>query len=132
MASFDEYSISIGLRDLSLKFYNTLKNYKKIIVSGHINPDGDCVASTVSTVMFINRILGEERAIGVIDDVIPERLMVIPEADKIKRTRDVFAQCDGSELFVLVDCAHVYGTGLTVDELKKFKQIIVIDHHEVG
>lgn len=130
--NFDEYSYSIGLRDKALKFYNTLKNYRKIIVSGHINPDGDCVASTVSTVMFINRMLGEERAVGVIDDVIPERLMVISEADKIKRTRDILAECNGSELFVLVDCAHLYGTGLSIDELKKFKQVIVIDHHEVG
>ena len=96
---------------------------KEIIISGHINPDGDSIGSLLSVGLGLER-LGK-RVHMVSADGVPKKYRLLPGARRImskaKRPAD---------LAIAVDCSNREILGPTFDIFKRSKHILEIDHHD--
>ena len=100
-----------------------LKAAKNIVITAHINPDGDAVGSSLG-LMHTLRGLGKKARV-VIDDKIPSIYAVLPGYEEIERFSDDFS-ADEADLLVILDTA--------ADRIGKVAEkvnapILNIDHH---
>lgn len=96
---------------------------KNILISGHINPDGDSIGSLLSLGLGLEK-LGLRVYMLSIDGV-PKRYLLLPGAKRIikKFKKPV-------DLAISVDCGDRELLGKAFDIFKKAKLILEIDHHE--
>ena len=101
-----------------------LTSAKKILVIGHVPPDGDCVGSALG----LARLLGAigKTAHACVDAPLPGRLAGLNEAGDLKRAADVD---DDYDLVILVDVAQGARIGGAADVLRKAPAVMVLDHH---
>ena len=97
---------------------------KKIIISGHINPDGDSIGSMLALGLGLKS-LGKN-VYMVSCDRIPKRYDYLPGAEKI--VKSIKYNCD---LAIAVDCSNKEILGKTFHIFEKAKKILAIDHHEI-
>lgn len=98
-------------------------NGKKVVVCGHLRPDGDCIGSTVATVRILNQ-LGID-AVGVNQDEVPANLKSFVGDTPLMLAADF--QWD-EHFAVTVDCADKKRIGDRLLEL--FPEVALnIDHH---
>lgn len=98
-------------------------NGKKVVVCGHLRPDGDCIGSTVATVRILNQ-LGID-AVGVNQDEVPANLKSFVGDTPLMLAADF--QRD-EHFAVTVDCADKKRIGDRLLEL--FPEVALnIDHH---
>lgn len=74
--------MQIELREAAAK----LKSAQKIIVTAHINPDGDAIGSSLALVQMLKLMHKDVRIF--IDDVLPPNFMILPFVDIIERPND--------------------------------------------
>jgi phosphoesterase RecJ-like protein len=96
---------------------------KSVVVSGHINPDGDSIGSILSLGLGIER-LGK-RVHVVSPDGVPRRYKGLPGADRIVRKTPVIP-----DLAIGVDCGGKELLGSAFETFRKAKTVLEIDHHE--
>lgn len=98
-------------------------NGKKVVVCGHLRPDGDCIGSTVATVRMLNQ-LGID-TVGLNQDEVPTNLKSFVGDTPLIRAADF--QLD-EHIAVTVDCADKKRIGDRLVEL--FPEVALnIDHH---
>ncbi len=104
---------------------NAILTSKRIIVAGHINPDGDCIGSLLA--------LGQGlRQLGKIVTMVspggvPMRYRGLPGANEIvRRITD-----SAPDLAIAVDCSARELLGSAVGIFEKSKSILEIDHHDI-
>ena len=96
---------------------------KKLLITAHVNPDGDAVGSTLGLAAFLR---GKGKKVTVmIDDKLPKNLSFLPGYDKIARPED--GKKADAELLVILD------TSLDrIGEVAKAAEglpVLNIDHH---
>ena len=96
---------------------------KKLLITAHVNPDGDAVGSTLGLAAFLR---GKgKKATVMIDDKLPKNLSFLPGYDKIARPED--GKKADAELLVILD------TSLDrIGEVAKAAEglpVLNIDHH---
>ena len=99
-----------------------LRAADKILITAHINPDGDAIGSTLALLQIL-RSMGKNAEIY-IDDKIPKNFSVMPFAEEIRQPRE-YEKFD-ADLLVILDTAP--------DRIGKIKDltgapILNIDHH---
>ena len=95
---------------------------EKILVTAHINPDGDAIGSTLATLQIL-RAMNKNVSVY-IDDKLPKNFVSLPFAEEIKRPAD--GEKISADLLVILDTAP--------DRIGKVFQmtdapILNIDHH---
>lgn len=109
--------------DISLeKAGEILDEAKKIIITAHVNPDGDAVGSSLALFHHLKE-KGKDVAV-VIDDNIPENFFIIPGAEDILRQKEADENVD---LLVVLD-ASPDRTG-KVRDCAPCAKVLNIDHH---
>ena len=99
-----------------------LKSAQKIIVTAHVNPDGDAIGSSLAT-MQILKALGKDVRIF-IDDKIPRNFLTMPCVDKVERPNDT--DIIDTDLLVILDASpDRIGRVLQITKAP----ILNIDHH---
>ncbi len=94
---------------------------QSIAVAGHINPDGDAVASCCALAMALEK---KGRSVTVLLEDIPEKLRSIPYSEKA--IRDI---PDGDfDLFISLDCGDEGRLGERAELIKR-TPTVNIDHH---
>ncbi|MDD4894354.1 MAG: DHH family phosphoesterase [Candidatus Omnitrophica bacterium] len=96
---------------------------KNIIISGHVNPDGDSIGSLLSLGLGLEK-LGKNVYMVSVDGV-PKRYRFLPGANRITRHTD-----RPVDLAIAVDCSNKEILGHTYKIFKNAKDILDIDHHE--
>lgn len=97
----------------------------KILLAGHISPDGDTVGSTLA-LWHILRKLGKQPQV-VFQDDIPQYLRFLPGIDEIKKPDELH---DTPDLLVLVDCAALSRTGNGwFEAYLGTAPLLILDHH---
>ncbi|MBR1552901.1 MAG: bifunctional oligoribonuclease/PAP phosphatase NrnA [Schwartzia sp.] len=96
---------------------------KKLLVTAHVNPDGDAIGSTLGLAAFLR---GKGKTVTVmIDDKLPKNLAFLPGYDKIARPEA--GQVSDAEMLVILD------TSLDrigeVEKAAKGLPVLNIDHH---
>ena len=102
---------------------DTLKAYDHILLTGHVNPDGDAIGSLVAMQEFLEG-LGKQ-VVSVVDDDIDDKFLFLDGAKKIVRPDVV--ETDATWLFVVLDATAADRTG-DVEGLIK-GPVLNIDHH---
>ena len=101
---------------------NKLKSAEKILVTAHINPDGDALGSTLAMCQALRQ-LGKSAQIY-IDDVLPSNLNFLPHIEEIKRPTD--NEKFDADLLLIIDTAPD-----RIGNVRKLTDapILNIDHH---
>ncbi len=102
-----------------------IKSAKDILISGHINPDGDSIGSLLSLGIGLKSLKKNVYMLSL--DGIPKRYLLLPGAKDIikKFSKPV-------DLAIAVDCSNKEILGKAYDIFTKAKDILEIDHLEVG
>lgn len=100
-----------------------LAQSRKIMITTHVNPDGDGVSSELALYLFLKK-CGKEVAV-VNRDPIPEIFAFLPAADKIHVGEQLPMEPD---LIIVLDCGGLDRTGLKLEGGGPYK-VVVIDHH---
>ncbi|MBT1247373.1 MULTISPECIES: bifunctional oligoribonuclease/PAP phosphatase NrnA [unclassified Thermosipho (in: thermotogales)] len=109
-----------------LNIVGTLNEAKKIVVIGHIMPDGDDISSVLSLSLGLKK-LGKE-ILSSIDWKIPGYFHEIDEVKYIRNYDEIDIYGFNPDVIVVVDASSPDRVGRFSEVLKDFK-VIVIDHH---
>ncbi len=104
-----------------------IKNSKGIIVAGHINPDGDDIASQLALGEYLLSI--KKKFIIAWSEDIPKSYQFLPNLKLITNITETQVTSDEYDLVIIVDCGDIERIGDIRKFIKKQK-IINIDHHE--
>ncbi len=99
-----------------------LREAKKILVTAHVNPDGDAIGSTLA-LMQVLREMGKTAQVY-IDDKLPKNFSVMPFAEEIRRPRED-EKFDADLLVVLDTSPDRIGNVRNLTEAP----LLNIDHH---
>jgi len=106
------------------KFLKILKNSKKILVTGHKNPDGDAIGSGLGLYIFLRKLFKEKDIKIAFKDKVPYFLKFLPYSEDIVSLESIE---DTFDAIIVVDTADIKRVGCKLP-LAKF--IIEIDHHK--
>lgn len=127
-----EAIVDVGLPALSPssvvvppELLDVLRSARRILVVGHVPPDGDCVGSAAGLVAALQA-LGKD-ATAVVDDALPASSRAIDSRGLVKRAADLTGAYDA---VVLVDVAQRGRIGGAARFLDTADNVVVIDHHE--
>ncbi len=103
-----------------------IQNSKRILISGHVNTDGDNIASQLALSRYLESINKDFNIVW--NDEIPENYSFLKDMNKIKNFKQI-------EDFNLYDLVIILDSGdiKRIGEVAKFitdKKIINIDHHK--
>ncbi|MFW6119507.1 MAG: DHH family phosphoesterase [Petrotogales bacterium] len=102
-------------------------NSEKILVCGHIMPDGDCISSVLTLTLALEKI--GKQVIPAIDWGIPSLYYKLPYVDKITEFSE---SLPGFDLMIVVDASSPDRIGGFQKYLKKDTKTAVIDHHKTN
>lgn len=101
-----------------------LQQAQSVVVSSHINPDGDAIGSAVAFSMMLDQVQIDHDLVMHHDP--PKNLMFLPGTDRIKHQ----TRFENPDLFVVVDLEASSRLGDTIlPILNSAKRVLVIDHH---
>ena len=106
----------------------TIKASKNILITTHINPDGDAVGALLGLYIALSR--AGFKVLPVIDDDFPQLYKFLKGWENIKKPNDpeVLAEKDKIDLFIALDCGDVERLGASAMYMEG-KTVINIDHH---
>ena len=95
---------------------------EKILVTAHINPDGDAIGSTLATLQILRAL--NKNVCAYIDDKLPKNFVTLPFASEIKRPAE--NEKVSADLLIILDTApDRIGNVLKITDAP----ILNIDHH---
>ncbi|MFH2138577.1 MAG: bifunctional oligoribonuclease/PAP phosphatase NrnA [Candidatus Omnitrophota bacterium] len=103
-----------------------IKNSESILISTHVNPDGDALGCQLALARLI-KIMGKKLRI-VNEDSIPQVYEFLPECNIIERYDTIDPAKLDFDLVLIVDCPNLKRIG-RVNDLIKDQPVINIDHH---
>jgi phosphoesterase RecJ-like protein len=106
---------------ISSKLTRLIRQSSSIVITGHINPDGDSVGSCLALALGMKKI-GKRDVHVLMKDGVPEILKFLPSSKIVKRSPPQ-KECD---LLIIIDCNTMERTGFTSI---KAKNTVVMDHH---
>lgn len=95
----------------------------KIYIVGHVNPDGDAIGSSFSLYLALKK-MGKD--VSVILSKHSEMFDFLPRIDEAK----ISIEEDEVDLIIAVDSSDIRRLALSEEDIKKAKNIIMIDHHK--
>lgn len=108
------------------KLHEVLSGVKCAAVSGHVNPDGDCVGSCLATYNHIKENYPDIQ-IDVYLDPIPNIFKFLKSSDEIKAPGTEKKEYD---LFLAQDCGDAARLGAAEHYFHEAKKTVCIDHHK--
>jgi len=100
-----------------------LTECRRIVITTHVNPDGDGVSSELALARFLEKSGKEVRIVN--RDPVPEIFAFLPGTDRIRVSETLPHDAD---LVVVLDCGGLDRSGLKVDAAAS-PPVVVIDHH---
>lgn len=101
-----------------------IRESKSIAISGHINPDGDCIGSLLALGLGLEKT--GKKVFMISPDGVPKKYKQLPGAKRIKRTLKTKV-----DLAITVDCNAIEMLGSAYKTFKRAKHLLEIDHHLV-
>jgi phosphoesterase RecJ-like protein len=107
------------------KLHKTIKAAKNFLISTHVNPDPDALASELAMALFLIS-LGKKVTI-LNEDPLPRRFSFFPGARLIKSLKQKISS--DYDAYLIVDCGDLQRIGKVTSLIKTGKPIVNIDHH---
>lgn len=106
------------------KFEELVLQADNICILGHVNPDGDCLGSTLGTCQYIRNRYPEKTVVVYLQEA-SCKFAYLPGYDQI-----VHVPSEGVyDLAVILDCADFERLGEFGELAKRAKEVFVADHH---
>ncbi len=102
-----------------------IRGAKTVLIASHINPDGDTIGSLLALGQGLERL--SKDVVMVSQDGIPDHYQNLPGANRVLTRYD-----QGRDLAIAVDCGAVELLGEAQKAFGLSRQVLQIDHHEVG
>ena len=102
-----------------------LLSAKKVAITGHVNPDGDCIGSVLSIYNYISTVYPEIKLSAYLEEF-SDKFMFLKNSENIKQSVEEDEEFD---LLICVDSADIQRLGFSEVLLQKSKESINIDHH---
>ena len=107
------------------KISSYLDGVKTVGIAGHVNPDGDCVGSTLGMYLYLKENYPEISADLYLESVQPE-FMFLTDIQEYKNTCEEQKEYD---LFIILDVSAPDRIGVAESAFHKAKKTLCIDHH---
>lgn len=107
------------------KIKETIDKYKNIIISAHVNPDGDAFGALFTLKYIIEEYAPDKNVDIVIQYELPKYIYKFPESSCIKNSYNE----KEVELVIMVDTASMERAAIDNNIFKIAKETINIDHH---
>ena len=108
-----------------LAIQKTIHKAKKILISTHVNPDPDALASELALALYLK---AKGKKVFVInEEAVPHRFTFLP-ADKLLRPLKNLKRID-YDAAIILDCGELDRIGKVRTLLRPGKPVINIDHH---
>lgn len=104
-----------------------IEESKNIIISSHINPDGDAIGSGLGLYLALTKKYPDKSIRFILEDKVPYNYSFLKGAEKIEKF-DELKDEPKADLFIVVDSAVFKRIGKVAD-LKKDAFLVNIDHH---
>lgn len=102
-----------------------LLSAKKVAITGHVNPDGDCIGSVLAIYNYISTVYPEIKLSAYLEEF-SDKFMFLKNSEDIKQSVEEDEEFD---LLICVDSADIQRLGFSEVLLQKSKESINIDHH---
>ncbi|MGL4910443.1 MAG: DHH family phosphoesterase [Cetobacterium sp.] len=110
------------MKELKLK----IEESNKIIIVGHVNPDGDTIGAGLSLLIGLEKKYQNKKIDFVLQDNVPKNIAFLKDIEKIKKVEDIVNP--DYDLAIFVDSATTDRVGTAVDLIGDIFKIN-IDHH---
>lgn len=128
----------VKTRTLSNSLLTILKNYRNVVIMGHITADFDAIASGLA-VQLLCKTVGVDAKICWEDQFVEDkcrraielRFSKSEREEMFVRMRDVDSLIHDKTLLFLVDHSNPYRS-IFKEYVKKFDNVAIIDHHQPG
>jgi phosphoesterase RecJ-like protein len=104
---------------------NTIRRYRKFLVTTHHSPDADAVSSALAMAMFLKSLGKQVRVLN--EDSCPQWLKFLPGTPVFKKA-GAASQVD-YEAAIVLDCGDLERVGTVKEFIQEGKPLINIDHH---
>lgn len=108
-----------------LKIKELIDKYENIILSAHINPDGDALGSLLAFKYMINKYNKDKKVKIVIQDILPSYIYKFEEYKEI----DNSYKNEDVELVIMLDTANIERAAIDKSIFPLASETINIDHH---
>ena len=102
-----------------------LLSAKKVAITGHVNPDGDCIGSVLAIYNYISTAYPEIKLSAYLEEF-SDKFMFLKNSENIRQSVEEDEEFD---LLICVDSADRQRLGFSEVLLQKSKESINIDHH---
>ncbi|TCT15049.1 phosphoesterase RecJ-like protein [Natranaerovirga pectinivora] len=106
------------------KILDAIKNSNKIILSGHMNPDGDSIGSSLALGQYIKKVY-PDKLVNVFIEFMPDTYSFLKGQELIISNIDK----DEYDLFIALDCGDKERLGEAVQIFENASLTFNIDHH---
>ncbi len=110
-----------------------IKNSKNIVLTAHINPDGDALGSLLAFYFMIKKFDDKKNIQIVVDDKLPKYMRHFEDTKFILSYENFLQENDlknkKNDLFISLDCANEERYQKSVEIKKQSENSINIDHH---
>lgn len=113
----------------SMRILDLLKNCSRIGISGHENPDGDCVGSCCAMALFLRKMMPEAQVDIYLETFAESLERNIPGADTV--LHDLSDNCEKYDAFIILD-SNSERTGNARELFDQAAVRINIDHHRTN
>lgn len=110
-------------------FFSIVSESKSILITAHISPDDDSIASVLGMYSTLSIKFPEKKIQIIYTGEIVERYKVFYNFEKIQWVDDVANFLDGVDTLILLDCSQYRRASNKGDKLINVKNRICIDHH---
>lgn len=107
------------------KIASYLENVSSIGIAGHLNPDGDCVGSTLGMYLYLK----ENYPNILVDIYLESPRPVFSYLAGMDEKKEIYDGKTVYDLFITLDTSTPDRIGVAGDAFKKAKRTICIDHH---
>ncbi|WP_300358284.1 bifunctional oligoribonuclease/PAP phosphatase NrnA [Fusobacterium sp.] len=111
-------------------FLKKLEESKNIVITSHVNPDGDAVGSGLGLFLALRNKYSNKSIRFILEDSIPDNMKFLEGSNLIEKFENVEKDLT-PDLFITVDSATFERIG-KVGELKKDAFVVNIDHHHLS
>ena len=109
----------------SSAIHKIIRDHKRFLISTHVTPDPDALASELVMALYLKSIKKEVSIINA--DAVPERYKFIPASGMIHKIGD--RRHPDYEVAIVVDCGDLNRIGPVKGLLNPEKPLVNIDHH---
>lgn len=105
-------------------FHRKIKEAKHIAISGHINPDGDCVGACLGLCTYILD-MDADKKVDILLEPISEKFLFLEHVDRItqEKTEEKY------DLYFSLDCSDAERLGAFRPYFEEAEYTICVDHH---